>query len=504
MSTLDLDKIKSVDGEFYGTPKELWGFREKCKRGTPNQIARRFLRPNASLLGLDSILRTLKQRAVIRSLGATHVVLQQQYNGVPIHRAFITVHFSRDNYVYLLKNRAVPSHLLGGEPEFTITKARARKRALRAVGISENSARVIRVEKRWFPVRASLRPALRVRVQRRVPREDWIVYVDARNARILSQYNNLSKVRGEADVFDPNPVIALGDYRELLDDDGHPIAPPIETYARVALRDLNGNGRLDGKRVTTKLTSRRVKSPDHSFLYWSDQRGFDEAMVYYHIDEAIRYLERLGYRNSRTIFTGPLPVDAHATSKDQSWYDPGTKSLSFGTGGVDDAEDAETILHEFGHALQDAICPDFGQSYEAAAMGEGFGDYFAASYFAHKKRKPYLASVMSWDAITYDDYDPPCLRRLDEAFTYDDFDDQEGFEHNNGSIWAATLWDVLKALGRSLSDPIIIESHFQLDGFTTFARGARAILDADRNLNRGKNVGRLKSIFAVRRIGPVD
>ena len=78
-----------------------------------------------------------------------------------------------------------------------------------------------------------------------------------------------------------------------------------------------------------------------------------------------------------------------------SWYDPTSRSLSFGTGGVDDAEDGETILHELGHALQDAICPDFGQSNEAAAMGEGFGDYFAASFFADKKRPPYLARVMS-------------------------------------------------------------------------------------------------------------
>ena len=59
--------------------------------------------------------------------------------------------------------------------------------------------------------------------------------------------------------------------------------------------------------------------------------------------------------------------------------------MLFGTGDIDEAEDGETILHEFGHALQDAIWPDFGQSQEAAAMGEGFGDYFAASFTAEKK-----------------------------------------------------------------------------------------------------------------------
>jgi len=44
----------------------------------------------------------------------------------------------------------------------------------------------------------------------------------------------------------------------------------------------------------------------------------------------------------------------------------------------------------------------------------------------------------------------------------------------------------------------------QLDGFTTFARGARAIIDADRNLNRGRHLARLRRVFHRRGIGPVE
>ena len=57
--------------------------------------------------------------------------------------------------------------------------------------------------------------------------------------------------------------------------------------------------------------------------------------------------------------------------------------------------------------------------------------------------------------------------------------------------------------GRKKADRIIIDSHFQLDGFTTFARGARAILDADRNLHRGANEAALLRVFRRRGIGPV-
>jgi hypothetical protein len=62
---------------------------------------------------------------------------------------------------------------------------------------------------------------------------------------------------------------------------------------------------------------------------------------------------------------------------------------------------------------------------------------------------------------------------------------------------------VREALGGEMADRLIVESHFQLDGFTTFARGARAVVDADLNLNAGVNRARLRKIFKARRIGPV-
>ncbi len=118
--------------------------------------------------------------------------------------------------------------------------------------------------------------------------------------------------------------------------------------------------------------------------------------------------------------------------------------------------------------------------------------------------KRFKPTVISWDAITYGG-DPPCLRRLDEPVTFESFDhSEEADEHENGKIWSATLWDIWRALGREIADRILIESHFQQDAFTTFARGARAILDADRNLYNGKHLGKLRGIFHARGIGPIS
>ena len=138
-------------------------------------------------------------------------------------------------------------------------------------------------------------------------------------------------------------------------------------------------------------------------------------------------------------------------------------------------------------------------------MGEGFGDYFAASFFAARKPRSYQTSIGTWDGVQDDAHAPPCVRRVDEKITYESFDHSEkADEHDNGQIWSATLWDVRTELGRDLADSIILESHFQLDGFTTFARGARAIIDADRNLYHGRHLARLRNVFHRRGIGPVE
>jgi hypothetical protein len=507
--TLERGQFRQVPGRNYDTPKEVWGFELPAMRGPVEDAARRVLEANTDLLGLTGIHDRLACRRVIESAGAVHAIFSQRHHRLHVHRAYVTVHMTRDRAAYLIKNRAVPRDLLPDGRGFRLSAGEARRVAMRSVRrrVGEFTLHGA-IERLWFPLRKRLRPAFKLRLISRRPRREIIVYVDADSGAILSKYDNLAKA-GFARVFDPNPIVTLGDATQLLDGDEF-LPPPESVYRRVRLSGLNRSGRLDGRRVSTRLTPQRVQRRSGRFEFTNRERGFDEAMVYYHVDAAIAYLESLGYRNGRAIFRAPIVANVRGTRDDNAWYSPGLRTLTFGTGGVPAAHDGETIVHELGHAVQDAICPDFGQSTEAAAMGEGFGDYFAGSFFAAQKiaagHRHLLPTVMSWDGVQDPVSEPPpCVRRLDCRLTYESFNHRPtADEHDNGQIWAATLWDVRTATGRDVADRVIVESHFQLDGFTTFARAARAILDADRNLFGGSHVRALARVFHRRGIGPVE
>jgi len=504
MKPLDSRSYKVVPGRHYDTPKELWGFRSPRGDGSPLAIARAFLDANGTALGIEVAPLFQGRPRIVHGLGAVHVILQQRWKRRRVHRAYVTVHIGlADRRVYLVKSRAAPHEVLRKAPEPVVTEAQAVRKAL-ARGRGRGQARLMRApELLWFPARTLLHPAWRVRVHRTRPRGELIVYVNAESGAVMQVYDNLASAIGKGRVFQPNPM-ALDRTFEPLDEHGKVRSPPPGAYAEVRLSGLSGRGTLDGRRATTRLTRKRIRKPDHDFRVAWNRAGFEEVSAYHHVDRAIAYLESLGYTGRRRIFRDPIAIDARGTPEDNSWYSPGARTLTFGLGDIDDAEDGETVLHELGHAIQDAICPDFGQSIQAAAMGEGFGDYWAASFFEAQKPEAYRDTVMSWDGAYYDG-DPPCVRRLDSPRSFETFDHATGAdEHENGEIWSATLWDVRQAVGRATADRLIVDSHFQLDGFTTFARGARAILDADTNLRRGLHRDALRSIFHRRGIGPVE
>ena len=282
---------------------------------------------------------------------------------------------------------------------------------------------------------------------------------------------------GTGRVFLPNPVADLGD-QSLTDRKDADYAALQPSYHDVTLTDLDGSGFLRGRWATiVSETGKPAYSPTNTFLYDRHQDQFEQVMAYYWITTAQRYIQSLGFGTTLR----PVNMRSQAVRINQLGYDNSFATdhpkleLRFGKGGVDDAEDAEVILHEYGHAIH------FSQGFvfaseEAGAISEGFGDYWAADVSDIVAPTADPACVADWDSTSYTSDVPHCLRRVDEDLKYPD--DLDGEVHDDGRIWSRALWDIRGALGHTVADTIILEGQFDFPGTTMTDLATRTVAAA--------------------------
>jgi zinc metalloprotease ZmpB len=154
---------------------------------------------------------------------------------------------------------------------------------------------------------------------------------------------------GIGSVFVPNPVQSLGD-ESLTDQKDADAAVPAAAYHDVTLTNLDGSGYLSGDYATVvSETGNPAYSPTNTVRYTRHQDEFEQVMAYYWITEAQKYIHRLGFGGTlRPINNRPQAVRINQWGQDNSFATDHPKNeLRFGKGGVDDAEDAEVILHEY-------------------------------------------------------------------------------------------------------------------------------------------------------------
>ena len=310
---------------------------------------------------------------------------------------------------------------------------------------------------------------------------------------------------GTGRVFVPNPVQDLGD-QSLTDQKDADYAALAPAYHTVALTHLDGSGFLHGDWATiVGSTGNLAYSPTNTFLYRRNQDEFEQVMAYYWITQAQEYIQSLGFGTGRAlppINEEPQRLRINQYGVDNSFATEHKDEMRFGKGGVDDAEDAEVILHEYGHAIHFAQGFQFSTE-EAGAISEGFGDYWAVTVSEHVRAalglpaSPDPACVADWDSTSYTASAPHCLRRLDEDLTYPD--DLVGEVHANGEIWSRALWDIRGALGATKADTAILDGQFGFDGGTMPAL-ARDIVAAADELYGGTVASQVHAVFEDRGI----
>jgi len=293
---------------------------------------------------------------------------------------------------------------------------------------------------------------------------------------------------GSGTVFSINPVQSTGN-QNLADNNDADGPEFASAYKRVVLTDLDGTGYLDGKWANVRSTTGdQAYSAAGVYDYNRSDDRFEQVMAYYWATAAQKYIQSLGFG------TGELPavnkesqdVRINQYGADNSFSWDKHDLLRFGKGGVDDAEDAEVIVHEYGHAVHDAQVPGYGTSLDAGSIGEAFGDYLAVSvglWAADRNRWPVkapAACVMDWDATAYTSTVPHCLRRLDTNIL---LKDRRSQVHYDGQIWSRALWDIRNGIGNArTADRIIVEAQFAFDPGTSFAAAAQDTLDAAHRL----------------------
>jgi len=306
---------------------------------------------------------------------------------------------------------------------------------------------------------------------------------------------------GTGRVFFPNPVAQLRN-EGLTDQKDADYAALAPAYRNVTLTELDGSGYLRGRWANVvSETGAPAFSTTNTFNYNRSQDEFEQVMAYYWVTQAQLYIQKLGFGSTRrAVNAESQDIRINQYGADNSfWTNHPKDEIRFGKGGVDDAEDAEVILHEYGHAIQDSQVTNFGSSPEAGAIGEAFGDYWAVTVSATVAPNGFdVPCVADWDSVSYTAGPSHCLRRVDTNKHYPE--DVVGEVHADGEIWSRALWDIRNALGSTEADTIILESQFSLSPDTSFAKAAAATVATAQAIGGAKAAKAVTAAFTARGI----
>lgn len=474
-----------------------------------------FIDVHSKAMGLPRGTDGLLHVETKNGLASSHQRFLQVYDHVPIYGAWVSVHGNAKGKVVAVHSRTFPEKLAGGSARKGVSDINAEEAARSAIDdhdLSKPLRHPAEPELVWYPVNDELVLAWKVTIFSTDPLGDFLTIVDAGNSNILLQENRIAFAIGSGHVFDPNPYQTLGSGSGLSDNsDANSTALSNQRIVVPLLGLDDGTGLLKGEFVdlstlnSSTLADVDADEPSRVYDYERNDARFEQVVTYDTVDKLQRYFHSLGFDDDTGIPNGirdfPTLANAHWYLQDQSFYSTGDDAIHMGDGGVDDGEDADIIAHEYGHAVQHDQNSSWGGG-EMGAMGEGFGDYLAASFYAEKGEPVFQASnapcVGEWDATSYSGSTPPCLRRVDGNKLYPN--GLNGSVHSDGEIWSRALWDMRTAIGVRTADTLILEHHFGLPASSTMTTAAFHILTADCNVNAFANETQIRTAFCERGI----
>jgi zinc metalloprotease ZmpB len=341
------------------------------------------------------------------------------------------------------------------------------------------------LEETFFWDGETVRPAIRLEVLERTDR----FYEMVLNADVKVIYqNDLITYFAPAPqdslvtlwVFNPDPLTTAGQGYGIPYADQNDQDIPELNAERIPVQAIvtydNGtfhlrNSAMEIRDFSNPLTT-ETTSANNVFNFTRSEVGFEDCNTLYHITRFRDHIHQLGFTG---LMDYAIHADAHALNgSDNSQFNPGMNppSLAFGNGGVDDAEDADVIVHEYGHAIMHSAAPNSNVGTQRRAMDEAIGDYFAASYSRH-------LNPFRWeDVFTWDGHNEFWAGRSavsDKHYP----EDLVNNIYSDAPIWSATLMQIWGDIGRNATDAIMLQAAYSFSQGMTMPQAAIAFLQAD-------------------------
>ncbi len=444
-------------------------------------------------------------RSSLQSLTGQHRHYEVTWQGIVVEDAFLSMHVTTSGELIRISMRIPDVSEWPSPASFSIDPQQ-----LIPILTKQTGAIDIRHKPVWATTPGGIRSAYRFRVFTNQTQPSWDIWMDASSGKELYRRDRAVYIRhieedttGMARVFHPNPCTAANvEYGDLFVDnmDAHQ-AVFDELMDTVQLRDIFWDAdsqvfRLKGPYVSVQAKSGNsmapVTSTDGNFYFRRDSSGFEDVMVYYHIDRYQRYVQLLGFTN---LQNGPIVADPHGFTSDISAFVPnsGNSYLLFGTGNVDDAEDADVIIHEYIHALSYAAAPETNAGRERRGLDEGLGDYFAAAY-SYDITPNQWEKIFNWDG--HNEFWNGRMANVSE--TYPPANSLSIYAY--GQIWASALMKMRFEIGDSTMDRLAMESMYYFEAGMEFPQAGRVLITVDSLLYNGDHRETIRKYLCAHRI----
>jgi hypothetical protein len=524
--------------------------------GEPDKVARDFLRQEATMFALsDAAVTELKLNKEDNDEGTSFLDYSQTIGGIKVFEGNVKVAVNRNGEVLSVREGfLVNGQTVNLKPSLKEGKAliKAFEYAGRAVAPSFVATRTrdMRDESSTFanPLSPSLGEVVSELNVVRVgdsARLAWHVYadvgpdewyemlVDAHTGELLMRYN-LYVFEAQGTVYTEDPDAAprqlvsfVGD-RTINTAAGWMGASTVTTGNNVeAYLDTNADNAPDANNGAN-LSNGHASAPNQNFTFpfstAVDPRTQQAAVVtnlFYYNNIMHDFSYRLGFNESARNFQtdnfgrGGLGNDSvRAEAEDGS----GTNNANFATPpdgqrprmqqylftaptpDRDSSVDSDVVFHEYGHGISNRLIGNGSTALggtQSGAMGEGWSDYWACTINNDGVMGEYVTQNTT-RGIRRAAYTVPA------AAVHDSYADVGvgGFEvHNDGEVWAATLWDLRTQLGATITDRLVLNGMKFTPNRPSFLNARDGILQADQNLNAGVNRCAIWAVFARHGMG---